>query len=62
MAKLQAITDAQAKLDADIAALSAKVDAVLEAQKGSATPAEQAEIAASIDASAVAVEAISAKL
>jgi hypothetical protein len=62
MAKLQAILDAQADLDTKITALSAKVDAQLEATKGSASPAEQAEIAAGMQSSATAVDAIAAKL
>jgi hypothetical protein len=61
MAKLQAILDAQARLDAAVQANTAKIDALIAAQAGSATPAEQAEIAAAIDASAAALDANNAK-
>lgn len=61
MAIAQAILDAQARLDAAIAANSAKVDALIAAGTGAASPAEQQQIADTIAASAAAVEATNAK-
>ena len=60
MAIIQAILDAQARLDAAIAANSAKVD-VLIAGQGGATVAEQQTVAEAVNASAAAVEATNAK-
>lgn len=61
MAIAQAILDAQARLDTAIAANSTKIDALIAATTGSASPDEQATIAAAIAASAAAVEANNAK-
>ena len=61
MAILQAILDAQAKLDAAVAANSAKVDALIASGTGGATVAEQQTIADAINASAAAVETTNAK-
>lgn len=61
MAILQAILDAQAKLDAAVTANSAKVDALIAGTTGGATPAEQQAIADAIAASAAAVEATNSK-
>jgi|ERR1043165_602366 hypothetical protein len=61
MAVAQSILDAQAKLDAAVAANTVKVDALIATVQGSATPAEQDQIANAIAASAAAVEATNAK-
>jgi hypothetical protein len=61
MAVLQAILDAQAKLDAAVTANSAKVDALIAAGTGGATVAEQQTVADAIAASAAAVEVTNAK-
>ena len=61
MAVSQSVLDAQARLDAAVAANTAKVDALLAAAQGSATPAEQDQIANNIAASAAAGEATNAK-
>lgn len=61
MAISQAILDAQARLTAAIVENSAKVDALIAAGSGGATPAEQQVIADAINASALAVETINSK-
>jgi hypothetical protein len=61
MAIAQSILDAQARLDAAIAANSAKVDQLLAGQSGAMTPAEIQQVADAITASATTVEATNAK-
>lgn len=61
MAVNQNLVDAQTRLAAAVAAVSAKVDILLAASAGSASPAEQDALAQSVNDQAAALEATAAK-
>ena len=62
MAILQAITDNLTALNAEVATVSSKVDALLASNAGAASPAEQQTIADGIAAATTVLTAVSAKL
>jgi hypothetical protein len=61
MAVAQSLLDAETRQNAAIAAVSAKVDALLAGQAGSMTPAEQDVLAAKLNEQAAVLEAVVTK-